>query len=83
MGEEGAVSPGERSPTRQVRREGDRAAQQPKGLSRPGVPGGRRPPTGGHQLGLRHLRRQTGARGPADTQQDVLLLLAHHQGPGE
>lgn len=83
MGEKGAVSPGERSPPRQVGREGDRAAEQPTVLSRPGLSSGGCSAAGGHQLGLRHLRRQAGARGSADTQQDVLLLLAHHQGAGE
>lgn len=83
MGEKSTISPGERSPPRQVRREGDRAAQQPTSVSRPGVPSGRRPASGGHQLGLGHLRRQAGACGPVDPQQDVLLLLAHYQGTGE
>lgn len=83
MGKKGAVSPGERSPSRQVGREGDRAAQQSTGVSCPGIPSGGRSTTGGHQLGFYHLRCQAGARGSADTQQDVLLLLAHHQGAGE
>lgn len=68
MGEKGTVSPGERSPSRQIGREGDRAAQQPKGVSRPILPGGGCHAAGGHQLSLCHLRRQAGARGPTDTQ---------------
>lgn len=83
MGETSAVGPVERSPPRPSGGEGDRAAQQSKGLSCAGLPGRRRPVAGGHQLGLRHLRRQAGAGGSADTEQNLLPLLAHHQGPGE
>lgn len=83
MGEKSTISSGECSPPRQVGREGDRAAQQPASVSRPSVPSGRCSAAGGHQLGLGHLRRQAGACGPADTQQDVLLFLAHHQSAGE
>lgn len=67
MGKKSTISPGERSPPRQVGREDDRAAQQSTSVSRPSVPSGRRSVAGGHQLGLGHLRRQAGACGPANT----------------
>jgi len=68
MGEEGAISSGERSSPRQIGREGDYAAQQPKGISRPNLSSGGRPTAGGHQLSLRYFRRQAGSRRPTDTQ---------------
>jgi len=83
MGKKGAVGPGERSPPRPIGGEGDRAAQQSEGLSRTGLPGSGRSTAGGYQLGLRHLRRQASARGPVDTEQNVLPLFAHYQSPGE
>lgn len=69
MGKEGTVSSGKRSSSRQIGREGDCAAQQPKGVSRPSLPGGGRPAAGGHQLSLRHLRCQArDAHGSTNTQ---------------
>lgn len=67
MGEEGTVSPGECSSPRQIGCESNCAAQQPKGVSRPSLPGGGCPAAGGYQLSLRHLWRQAGACRSTDT----------------
>lgn len=62
--------------------EGTHPAQQSKVVPCQGLPRSRRLLARGHQLSIGHIRGEASSGGPPHPQQDLLLLFAHHQGPG-
>lgn len=82
MGASSTLGAVERPSADPGRRQGHCPAQQPSGLPGEQLPGGRGLGSGGHKQRLCHIRSQAGANRSPDTKQDLLLLLAHDQGPG-
>ncbi|CAB0036321.1 unnamed protein product [Trichogramma brassicae] len=82
MGETSAPGAVERPSLGSRRRQGDRSTEQSSGLPGEKLPRCGRVRSGGHIERLGDLWREAGADRPIDTQQDLLLLLAHDQGSG-